>query len=512
MSPGPPIRRTRPARQRPSGPGTRLPPEVPPPLVDERRVLVVDDDADATQATALLLRNAGFSVDTAASAEEAIERFRARTYHVLIADVILPGQSGIDLTRAIHQACPATAIVLITGYATVKTAVAALKRGAADYLRKPVVPARLLEQVTALCAAGPPYLPNKLLVASAGAERFEGMTARSPAMHNVFEKVRVAAQSDATVLITGESGTGKDLAARALHNLSERRGGPFIAVHTGAIPRDLIASELFGHERGSFTGATEAQVGKFELAEGGTLFLDEISTMDERTQINLLRVLETFTYTRIGGRNERVANTRVVAATNRDLREMVADGRFREDLYYRLAILNVNLPPLRARREDIALLASEFVAHFARQYRKRVELLPAESVRLLEAFPWPGNVRELRNVIEQAVLLCRGRALSPDLLPPSLRLPGLPAELITVPLGTTLQAAERQIIARTLESRHGNKKETAVVLGISRRSLYNKLAEMSGAAEDDQAGSSPSTSPAPASGSRPSRPSRSRVR
>ncbi len=279
------------------------------------------------------------------------------------------------------------------------------------------------------------------------------------------------------MLITGESGTGKELVARAVHNRSLRKQGPFIAVHTGAIPRDLIASELFGHEKGSFTGATERKEGKFEIAEGGTIFLDEISTMDERTQINLLRVLETFTYMRVGGKKERVANVRVVAATNRDLRKMVEEGSFREDLFYRLNILQITLPPLRERREDVAVLANDFLTYFAQQYRKPVESLPSESQRLLENYHWPGNIRELRNVIEQAVLLARGRTLDPELLPQMIYSAGPLEEVIRIPLGATLREAEREIILRTLEAREGNKKVTAEVLGISRRSLYNKLAE-----------------------------------
>ena len=446
-----------------------------------RRLLVVDDEPEVADGLALLLRGDGWIVDTASTAEEALERFKTETYHLLLTDLILPGKSGVELTKLVHDSCPATAIVLVTGHATVKTAVAALKRGASDYIRKPVNPKKLLDRVRALVDARPDYLPNKLLsVGRSGEVVFEGMTARSRVMHNVFEKVKLAAQSDATVLITGESGTGKELVARAVHVRSQRASGPFMAVHTGAIPRDLIASELFGHEKGSFTGATDKKEGKFELSEGGTIFLDEISTMDERTQINLLRVLEAFTYMRVGGKKERVANVRVVAATNRDLHKMVEEGLFREDLFYRLNILQITLPPLRERREDIALVANEFLAYFAQQYRKNVEAVPSESQRLLENYHWPGNVRELRNVIEQAVLLARGRTLDPELLPQMIYRAGPPEEVIRIPLGATLHDAEKEIILRTLEAREGNKKVTAEVLGISRRSLYNKLAEYKG--------------------------------
>ncbi len=456
-------------------------PAAAPAALAARKILVVDDEPDAAAALAELLREEGYSVDAVGSAEEALERFRVETYHLLLTDLLLPGKSGVELTKLVHEACPATAIVLVTGHATVKTAVTALKRGANDYLRKPVTPKKLKERVQALLEARPDYLPNKLLaVGRSGEVNFEGMIARSRVMHNVFEKIKLAAQADATVLITGESGTGKELVARAVHYRSQRANGPFIAVHTGALPRDLIASELFGHERGAFTGATERKEGKFELAEGGTLFLDEISTMDERTQVNLLRVLESFSYMRIGGKKERAAHVRVVAATNRDLMKMVEEGSFREDLFYRLNILQINLPPVRERREDIALLAHEFLQHFSRQYRKLVEVIPTETQRLLEGYHWPGNVRELRNVIEQAVLLARGRALEPELLPQMIYRAGPVEEVIRIRLGSTMRDAEKEIILRTLESRDGNKKMTAEVLGISRRSLYNKLAEYGG--------------------------------
>jgi DNA-binding NtrC family response regulator len=443
-----------------------------------KKVLAVDDDPETAAGLAAILREDGYQVDVVGSAEEALDRFAVETYHLLLTDLLLPGKSGVELTKIVHDAAPATAIVLITGHATVKTAVSALKRGAADYIRKPVNPKKLRERVKVLLEGRPDYLPNKLLaLGRSGVQNFEGMMARSRVMHNVFEKIKLAAQSDATVLITGESGTGKELVARAIHLRSRRAGGPFIAVHTGAIPRELIASELFGHERGSFTGAVDRKEGKFELADGGTIFLDEISTMDERTQVNLLRVLESFSYMRIGGKKERQANVRVVAATNRDLLQMAEKSEFREDLYYRLNILQITLPPLRERREDVVLLATEFMASFALQYRKAMQVIPAETQRLLEGYHWPGNVRELRNVVEQAVLLARGAALEPELLPQMIYRAGPPEDVIRIPLGATMRDAEREIILRTLEARKGNKKITAEVLGISRRSLYNKLAE-----------------------------------
>jgi two-component system response regulator AtoC len=261
--------------------------------------------------------------------------------------------------------------------------------------------------------------------------------------------------------------------------------GPFVAVHTGAIPQELIASELFGHEKGAFTGAVDKKPGKFELAEGGTLFLDEISTMDERTQINLLRVLETHAYTRVGGKKEREAKVRVLAASNRDLEAMVKAGQFREDLYYRLNIFAVKLPPLRERSEDIPVIAGEYVREFAQKYGKAVASIPAETQRLLTNYNWPGNVRELRNVIEQAVLLARGTDLEPQLLPQMLHRGPLREDIIKIPIGTAMDDIEREVILRTLAANAGNKTATAEVLGISRRSIYNKLALYGIATNDD---------------------------
>jgi len=274
--------------------------------------------------------------------------------------------------------------------------------------------------------------------------------------------------------------------ARSIHQRSQVANGPFVAVHTGAIPQDLIASELFGHEKGAFTGAVDKKPGKFELAEGGTLFLDEISTMDERTQINLLRVLETHAYTRVGGKKERDAKVRVLAASNRDLEAMVKAGQFREDLYYRLNIFAVKLPPLRERSEDIPVIAGEYVREFAQKYGKAVASIPAETQRLLVNYNWPGNVRELRNVIEQAVLLARGADLEPQLLPQMLHRGPLREDVIKIPIGTAMDDIEREVILRTLAANAGNKTATAEVLGISRRSIYNKLALYGISTSDDE--------------------------
>ena len=451
------------------------------------KILIVDDDERLAQALEQLLNLEGYQASIALSAEAALERFRTDTFHLVLSDLQLPGRNGISLIKMLHEACPETKAVLITGHGSVRTAVTALKRGAVEYMAKPIKPRRLLALIRALTQDPPAYLTNRMLANDRiEAQSFDGMHARSRGMLQVFEKVRVAAQSDTTVLIVGESGTGKELIARSIHQRSAFAEGPFVAVHTGAIPQELIASELFGHEKGAFTGAVDKKPGKFELAEGGTLFLDEISTMDERTQINLLRVLETHAYTRVGGKKEREAKVRVLAASNRDLEQMVKAGQFREDLFYRLNIFSVKLPPLRERSEDIPVIAGEYVREFAVKYGKAVASIPAETQRLLVNYNWPGNVRELRNVIEQAVLLARGASLEPQLLPQMLHRGPLREDIIKIPIGTAMDDIEREVILRTLAANAGNKTATAEVLGISRRSIYNKLALYGIATSDEE--------------------------
>jgi DNA-binding NtrC family response regulator len=441
------------------------------------KILVVDDDGELCNALVELLKSEGFQPQAALTAEDALERCRQDSFHLVLSDLQLPGRNGISLIKTLHENCPETKTVLITAHGSIRSAVTALKRGAVEYMTKPIKPRRLIALIRALTADPPVYLTNKLLNADRlEAAAFDGMHARSGAMREVWSRIHMAATGDSTVLIIGESGTGKELVARSIHARSSVAAGPFVPVHTGAIPQDLIATELFGHEKGAFTGAVDKKPGKFELAEGGTLFLDEVSTMDERTQVNLLRVLESFQYTRVGGRKERPANVRVLAASNRDLESMVKAGQFREDLFYRLNSFTIRLPALHERVEDIPVLAAEFVREFATKYGKAVSSIPAETQRLLTAYAWPGNVRELRNVIEQSVLLARGAELDPMLLPKMLHRAPTREEIIKIPIGTAMEQVEKEVILRTLEANDGNKTATAEVLGISRRSIYNKLA------------------------------------
>ena len=439
------------------------------------RILIVDDDRETCRFMAELLEQPGRQFEAAYDPDTALRLARSKAFDLVISDINLNASvSGLDVLRAFKDANPGGAVVLISGFGTLETAIDAVRAGAFDYISKPfnigevkAIVERALKQqsapaVEASLPARPPSVP--------------GLIGRTAGMLEVYKQIARAADAAAPVLIVGESGTGKELVARSIHQRSQFANGPFIAVHTGAIPQDLIASELFGHEKGAFTGAVDKKPGKFELAEGGTLFLDEISTMDERTQINLLRVLETHAYTRVGGKKEREAKVRVLAASNRDLEAMVKAGEFREDLYYRLNIFAVKLPPLRERSEDIPVIAGEYVREFAQKYGKTVASIPAETQRLLVNYNWPGNVRELRNVVEQAVLLARDSELAPSLLPQMLHRGPLREDIIKIPIGTAMDDIEREVILRTLAANAGNKTATAEVLGISRRSIYNKLA------------------------------------
>jgi DNA-binding NtrC family response regulator len=443
------------------------------------RVLIVDDDVETAEAVREMFAASAFTVELVPSAEQAIERFRDGTYAVVIADLQLPGESGLELVRRLRREAPATAVVVMTGHASVQSAVTALKLGAADYLVKPANPAQLRQLVEKLARESPAHVPNVVLEAEApGDEVFEGMLARSRQMHEVFEQIELVAATEATVLIVGETGTGKELVARGVHNRSPRGKGPFVPVHTGALPKELIEAELFGHEKGAFTGAVGSSEGKFGAAKGGTIFLDEVSTMPERAQVDLLRVLETFRYTRVGGKTEHVADVRVVCATNRDLLEMVGEGKFREDLYYRIAIFPIRLPPLRERPDDILLLADRFARAAAERFKKKLRAIPEGTAALLREHDWPGNVRELRNVVEQAVLVARDETLDADLMHKLLL--GRPRRttplVVPITVGTPVAEAERELARRTVEAYQGDRRQAANALGVDIDRLDELLA------------------------------------
>ena len=394
------------------------------------RVLLVEDEPDQAAILEAVLRHEGLEVIVATSGEQALEIHQRTPADVLVTDLNLPGMTGVDLMRRLaprestlgpglgpeapEPKQPPPAIVVVTGGGTITTAVEALKLGAADYLQKPLDPARLVSLIRELLSSDNVREAEGEGDEAGSALVFEGMVGGSQRMREVFARIDRVAGTMAPVLVVGESGTGKELVARAIHTRSRRRNGPFVPVHTGAIPRELIGSELFGHEKGSFTGAFAAAEGKFEAAAGGTVFLDEVGTMDSAVQVSLLRVLETYRFTRVGGRKEIEADVRIVAATNKDLLDLVDDNVFREDLYYRLNVFTVTLPPLRERVDDIRPIAERFLVKYAIRYGTPARRLTESAMERLLRHDWPGNVRELRNVVEQTALFAPNETVGPD--------------------------------------------------------------------------------------------------
>jgi two-component system response regulator AtoC len=445
------------------------------------RALVIEDDPNSLSALAELVEQEGFGVTTARTIREARPSVDDNVPDVVLADLILPDGSGLDVLRDFRRETAAE-IVLITGHASLDTAVEALRMGACDYLTKPVDVARL----KAVLANIARRLELQDEIENLRGElrklgRFGALIGASEQMGMVYDLISRVAPTDATVLIVGESGTGKDLVAETLHQLSRRRKGPFLPVNCGAISPNLIESELFGHERGSFTGADRMHKGFFERADGGTLFLDEITEMPPALQVKLLRVLETGAIVRLGGEDPIEINVRVIAATNRVPEEAVAEGKLRKDLFYRLKVFPVVLPPLRERDGDLELLATYFVQDLNRQEGTSKQLTP-ETLERLQRHIWPGNVRELKNILHRAYILA-DREIRPALLPPevgshpssSAPPPSSPGQGLHIAVGTSVADVEKRLILATLDQFEGDKQRTADVLGISVKTLYNRL-------------------------------------
>jgi DNA-binding NtrC family response regulator len=465
------------------------------------RFLIVDDEEHIREILAATLEPLALSVHTAGSAEEALEVVREENVDVVVCDVQMPGMNGLEFLRQVKGEQPAVRFLMITAHGTMDTAVQALRFGASDFLTKPFenqeirnIARRLLKERTSAGDMAATADPATGAAPGAGAV-LEGVVGRSPAFLACLEKARKAAAADTTVLLCGESGTGKEVLARAIHTLSRRCEKPFIAVNCGAIPENLLESELFGHEKGAFTGAIASKPGKFSLADGGTIFLDEIGEMPLLMQVKLLRVIQERTVEPVGGARSRRVDFRLIAATNRNLKDEIKAGRFREDLYYRLNIIPIDLPPLRERDGDVLILARNFLAYFNDRYGCRFNLT-AENERDLIAHGWPGNVRELANAIERAVVLASGEALAFDFEPagvsggsaPQAAAPGAAAAGLSpgAPAGESAgkagirerkMAVEREEILKALEQNRWNKTQTAEFLGISRRSLLYKIKE-----------------------------------
>jgi DNA-binding NtrC family response regulator len=442
------------------------------------RILIVDDEEASRTGLRALLTHAGYEVEDAADGSNALEKARAFRPAVVITDIVMPSPDGLALLKALQEEFPFVPVILLTGQGTIESAVAAMKQGAYDYLTKPVDIPRLkvlvrkaLEKAEALLELS---LLRQRLKTVWGMGRLIG---KSAVIQEVYRLIELAAPTSAAVLILGESGTGKELVARRLHELSPRRSGAFVAVNCSAIPETLLESEIFGHEKGAFTGALEKRIGCFELAHEGTIFLDEVAEMSPGTQAKFLRILQDGMLRRIGAKTEVRVDARVIAATNRALDRAIKEGQLREDLYYRLNVFSVSLPPLRQRKEDIPLLIEAFLEEFNAKYDKHIKGADNAALQLLMTHSWPGNVRELRNVIERAAITCEDRLMTPMHLPSELR-DNATAQAGTecsFPAGTTIEQAEQSLILSTLAALKNNKTKTAEVLGISLKTLHNKL-------------------------------------
>lgn len=434
-----------------------------------RRILIVDDDASQRSLLDSFLRAQGFQIVTADSGERALELLGKEPFSIMISDVRMPGISGIETLRRARQQQAVLPVLLVTAYADVREAVSAMRDGAVNYLSKPIDLDELLASVrhtTGLSRVVPVKFEEKELPA--------GIVAKSPVMLALFRDASLVASSESRVLITGESGVGKEVVADVIHAWSPRAAGPIVKVNCAAIPETLLESELFGHERGAFTGAHAQRIGRFEQAQGGTIFLDEIGEMSPSLQAKLLRITQDGRFQRVGGNRENHSNARILAATNRNLEEEVKKGRFREDLFYRLDVMELNIPALRERPEDILPLAGQFIAGFSQNRARFSAAVPP----ILQRYPWPGNVRELRNAMERAALLSRGELILPEHLPARIHPANNAAESSPAPLpgeAERLEEVERHAIMAALRKHEFNRTETAKALGISRRTLLYKL-------------------------------------
>ncbi|KAA0231765.1 sigma-54-dependent Fis family transcriptional regulator [candidate division KSB1 bacterium] len=439
-------------------------------------IMVVDDEEIMRESLAAWLREDGYHVDTSSSGQEAISKARAKDYAIYFIDLKMPGGlDGIETMMEIRKLHPEASIIIITAYATVDTAITAMKEGAQEYIVKPCNPEEISLLVGRIMKVKNLQRENLILRKKLARQyNFDDIISKNGKMLEIFQLIREVANMRSTVLIQGESGTGKELIARAIHNSGERAGKPFICVSCAALAETLLESELFGHEKGAFTGAVAQKKGKFEMAEGGTIFLDEIGDISLKLQMDLLRVLQERKFYRVGGSEEIQVEVRVIAATNVDLREAVQQDKFRDDLYYRLNVINIRIPPLRERREDIPLLARYFIERLSHELGKEVHDITETALKLLLAHNWPGNVRELENAVERAIVTCKSKILTEDDFA-FLRHDLESGNGWTVPSNLTLQEVEKKVIAVTLQRARGNMKETASILGIDRSTLYEKI-------------------------------------
>ncbi len=440
-------------------------------------VLVVDDDQANLESVCRIFQREGVATLAAANGQQALELLRRPEVGVMVTDLMMPGVDGQELLRAARATRPDVEVVLMTAFATVETAVAAMRDGAYDFITKPLKRHSLVKAVQKAMEKQALVQENANLKAQLAALGSRTMVGQSPAFRAFMDTLRQAAPSSATVLLIGQSGTGKELAARSIHEMSPRVKGPFVAVNCAALPESILEAELFGVEKGAFTGAVARREGRFERADGGTLFLDEVGEMSASAQVKLLRVLQEGELERLGGTSTIKVDVRVVAATNKDLPREVAEGRFREDLYFRLNVVEVRIPDLASRREDVPLLADHFLRRFAAKNNKPVRGFTEAARSVLEGYAWPGNVRELEHAVERAVVLSRGEQIDVADLPEAVRKgPIGAASQIVIPIGTPMEELERRVIHETLRHTKGDKNLAARMLGIAARTIYRKLA------------------------------------
>jgi DNA-binding NtrC family response regulator len=442
------------------------------------RILIVEDDVAARVGLEQLVKSWGFIAESASDGEEALAKVTSFRPAIVITDLVMPRMDGLALLRALQQQGADATTLLLTAQGTVETAVEAMKEGAYDYLTKPVDIQRLkilLDKIVERLETLREVKALRRQLREHGT--FGSLIGNSPEMRKIYGVVEQAAPTSASVLISGESGTGKELVAQTIHQLSPRAAFPFIAINCAAIPETLLESEIFGHEKGAFTGAADRRQGCFELANRGTLFLDEIGEMTPATQVKLLRVLQDQKFRRLGGQVEQSVDVRMIAATNVDPVEAVKAGKLREDLFYRLNVFSLRLPPLRERKEDLPLLIQAFINEFNSRNQKSVAGVDPHAMRMIDQYGWPGNVRELRNVIERATILSSGAFIEPKHLPPALgeERPVAPQPQMALAAGITVEEAERRLIMMTLEHTRDNKTRAAEILGISLKTLHNKL-------------------------------------
>ena len=441
-------------------------------------ILVVDDEINIRGALVTMLEKKGHQVRGVATAEEGLAQLETAPAELVITDLRMPGIGGMEFLCRLKDTWPDTEVVVMTAYGSIDTAVEAMRLGAYDYITKPIDRERFPIVVDKALERHALTTENKQLRDRLETRtRFDQMVGESEPMQRVYSLVEMVADSDVTVLLTGESGTGKELISRAIHHKSPRADGPFITLNCGALPDNLFESELFGYEKGAFTGAMATKMGRFELADGGTLLLDEVGELSLKSQVDFLRVLETKEFRRLGGTKLLKVDTRIIAATNRNLEEAVKQGDFREDLYYRLNVVPIRLPPLRDRADDIPLLVDRFLAECSAQHHREPKDVSREAMRLLRLYGWPGNIRQLRNLMERLVVTVKDSMIQPEHLPEEIQASKEDARTMVVTLGTSLDQLEREVIQRTLTEITNHREKAAKLLGISLRALQYKIKE-----------------------------------